>query len=268
MRPARKEFLTKVLGLESNTFDIGNTKNAAKYQKTVDAIANHIQKEYNGGPEIEKAIRDLSLSTIVIPKYPRPSLTTAVTNPEEVFLSQQDVTKAKKRIALLAKNKKRLYTLVLIQCSPELESKIKGVDLYVQADCDQDMVQLLLIIRGYCCRFDNNQLSIYVLESVKRRILTYYQGYGITITEYVVNFKVLMGIVKTYGGAYGNKPRLIKAQLLEQGVLAADVDMPNADELMKALAVCCNSYLFCMILRGSDNSRFYQFQLYGHGIED
>jgi hypothetical protein len=39
---ARKEFLTKVLGLESHTFDIGNTKYAAMYQKTVEAIANHI----------------------------------------------------------------------------------------------------------------------------------------------------------------------------------------------------------------------------------
>jgi hypothetical protein len=54
--PARKKFLTKLLGLESHTINIGNTKYTAKYQKTVDAIANHIQKEYKGGPEIAKAI--------------------------------------------------------------------------------------------------------------------------------------------------------------------------------------------------------------------
>jgi hypothetical protein len=65
--PARKEFLTKVLRLESHTLDIGNVKYMAKYQKTVDAIANYIQKEYKGGPEIAKAIRDLTLLTIAIP---------------------------------------------------------------------------------------------------------------------------------------------------------------------------------------------------------
>jgi hypothetical protein len=43
--PARKEFLAKELGLESHTFDIGSAKYVAKYQKTVVAIANHIQKE-------------------------------------------------------------------------------------------------------------------------------------------------------------------------------------------------------------------------------
>jgi hypothetical protein len=58
----------------------------------VDAIANHIQKEYKGGPEIAKAIRDLSLPTIAIPEYPRPSLMTAAIDPGEVFLWQQDVT--------------------------------------------------------------------------------------------------------------------------------------------------------------------------------
>jgi hypothetical protein len=110
------------------------------------------------------------------------------------------------------------------------------------------VVQLLLIIRGYCCSFDNNQQSIYALESAKHHSLAYYQGYKVTITEYVEHFKALMGIVETYGGAYGNKPGIIKAQLLEKGVLAADVNMPDAAKLKKALAVCCNSYLLCMSL--------------------
>ena len=43
-QPTKKEFVTKVLGLESHTFDIGNM-----YKKTVDAIANYIQREYKGG---------------------------------------------------------------------------------------------------------------------------------------------------------------------------------------------------------------------------
>ena len=55
--PIKKEFSTKVLGLESHTFDIGNTKYVSKYKKTVNAIANHIQREYKGGADIAKAIQ-------------------------------------------------------------------------------------------------------------------------------------------------------------------------------------------------------------------
>ncbi len=76
----------------------------------------------------------------------------------------------------------------------------------------------------------------------------------------------LVGMVKTYGGAYGNKPGLLREQLIKQEVSAADVDKtvvnggPNAAEIKKALGVTRECYLSCMILRGSDNSRFYQVE--------
>jgi hypothetical protein len=68
---AKKEFVSKVVGLESHTFDVGEAKYAAKYQKSVDAIANHIQKDYKGGPEMAQAIRDLELPVIDVPAYPK-----------------------------------------------------------------------------------------------------------------------------------------------------------------------------------------------------
>ena len=55
-----------MLGQEDNTFDIGNVKYAAKYKETVDAIANHIQREYKGGADIAKAIKALSLPTLQV----------------------------------------------------------------------------------------------------------------------------------------------------------------------------------------------------------
>ena len=45
----KKEFVTRVVGLETHTFNIGNAKYAAKYQKSVEVIANNVQKEYKGG---------------------------------------------------------------------------------------------------------------------------------------------------------------------------------------------------------------------------
>jgi hypothetical protein len=122
--PVKKEFVTKVVGLETHTFDIGSAKYVAKYQKLVDAIANHVQKEYKGGPKIAKAIKELSLSTILIPNYPTADSGGNV-DPGDVFLWQEDVQEAKKRISFLVKKKKCAYALILGQCSMELISKIK-----------------------------------------------------------------------------------------------------------------------------------------------
>ncbi len=147
---------------------------------------------------------------------------------------------------------------------PELVSKIWGSDLYAQADTDQDAVQLLLIIWGYCCSFDANQQSTFALEGAKHRVQVFIQGYDVTVTDYVEYFMALVGMVETYGGVYGNKPGLLREQLIKQGVSAADVNKtvanggPDAAEIKKALVVTCKCYLSCMILRGSDNSRFYQ----------
>jgi hypothetical protein len=61
----------------------------------------------------------------MIPDYPAADSGGAV-DPGKVFLWQQDVQEAKKKKPLLTENKKHAYALVLGQCSPELDSKIKG----------------------------------------------------------------------------------------------------------------------------------------------
>ncbi len=131
----------------------------------MEAIANHIQKDYKGGAEIAKALQDLSLPVISIPNYP--TGTGGEVDPGTEYLWKEDVKEAKRKIALLNNNKKRAYALVIGQCSPKLVSKIWGLDLYAQADADQDTVQLLLIIWGYCCSFNANQQSTFALEGTK-----------------------------------------------------------------------------------------------------
>ncbi len=183
-----------------------------------------------------------------------------VVDPETEYLWKENVKEAKRKIALLDENKKCAYALVVGQCSPKLVSKIRGSDLYAQADADQDTVQLLLIIQGYCCSFDANQQSTFALEGAKHQVQVFIQGYDVTVTDYVEYFMALVVMVETYGGAYGNKPGLLREQLIKQGVTAADVDKtaanggPDMAKIKKALVVTRECYLSCMILCGSDNS--------------
>jgi hypothetical protein len=53
----------------------------------------------------------------------------------------------------------------------------------------------------------------------------------------------------------------VRAQLLDQGVAEADLDALVADKHKKALVICWEAYLSCMILRGWDNSRYYQLKI-------
>ena len=89
--PIKKEFVTKVLGLESHTFDIGNPKYVAKYMKTVDVIANYTQIEYKGGADTAKAIKELSPPTLQVPGYPKEKAGETAVDSGEVYIWQQDV---------------------------------------------------------------------------------------------------------------------------------------------------------------------------------
>ena len=74
---------------------------------------------------------------------------------------------AKKQIVQLKENKKCTYVLVIGQSSPNLDSKLQGSATIVQAKTDQDIVQLLLVIQGYCYRFNDHQQSTLALEQAK-----------------------------------------------------------------------------------------------------
>jgi hypothetical protein len=87
IRPPKKKFVSRVAGLETHTFDIGNAKYAAKYKKSLNANANYVQRRYNGGPEIAKVMKDLVQPTIIVPTYPV-ATTGGQFNPGEVFLCQ------------------------------------------------------------------------------------------------------------------------------------------------------------------------------------
>ncbi len=131
----------------------------------------------------------------------------------------------------------------------------------MQAEADQDVVQLLRVIRGYCCHFDDHQQSIWALEQAKHRVSTYYQGHETTNTEYVEHFKALVGVVEMYGGAYGHGPGLVVTELVAQGMKPRNVDITGPTDDKKAEEVCRECYLLCMLLCGADNSRYHQLKV-------
>ncbi len=158
-------------------------KYTAKFKKLLDAIAIHIQRDYKGGADIAKAIRDLVLPTFPLPFYPVLEGNPAVIDPAKQYMWQQKAQAMEKRENLLEDNKKRAYALVTGQCSPKLVSKIKGFDLYESTDQDQDIVQLIPIVRGYCCRFNDHQQGTWALMSTKHCASIFYQTYGMLTAD-------------------------------------------------------------------------------------
>ncbi len=203
-------------------------------------------------------MRTLKLKNITLPPYPKPKPGETALEDGEAFSWQQEVTERKKAIAKATDNKNRAYALVLGQCSPELTSKVKASNKFPSAVTDQDVVELLKIIRGLCCDFDEKQQITWGLKQAKHRVATFYQTFGMSNTEYIQFFTAVVGVVETYGGAYGREPGLVRACLVKMKKSDASVDIedPNKTHLTAAYDTCRDEYLACMLLRGACQARY------------
>jgi hypothetical protein len=112
------------------------------------------------------------LPSMNLPPYPT-GISGNPPNPGEIYLWQQSIIKTNKHKHLIEENKKQAYVLVFGQCLPKLISNIKSSDSFASTDVDQDVVQLLLIVRGYCCLFHNHQKGTWALENAKHRLLVF-----------------------------------------------------------------------------------------------
>ncbi len=100
-KPIKREFLSTTQGLEKHTFDVGNAKYAAKFQKLLDAISIHIQANYKDGSKTAKSVRDLKLLVITLDAYPA-GVNGGPPDAGTVYLWQQEVSEQAKARNLLA----------------------------------------------------------------------------------------------------------------------------------------------------------------------
>ena len=87
------------------------------------------------------------------------------------------------------------------QCSPELKNKLEGTSGYDKAKADNNVVKLLIMIRGYCCQFDTlNNKYMLILKSLKN-LFYFFQKAEQSNSEFHDNFMALIEVIKEYGGA-------------------------------------------------------------------
>ncbi len=245
-------FKSSVVGLEEHTFEYGSPKHVAKFVKTQKQIANYIQKKYDkGGAEIASAVRTLTMPNIRLPTEPDPATATLI----EMEIWKNQYRRADEKRATLEDNVKRAYALVYDQCSPALQTKLKGQDDYNNVEANQDVVGLMELIRGICCKYDASSEPVMSLVQAKRRVYTCYQGQKQTNDEYAEELEAYADVVEAYGGQFGNEPGYLDAVLVNS-VRARDPRNPTAQELDNARAILRDNMMAAMLISGADNTRF------------
>jgi hypothetical protein len=174
----------------------------------------------------------------------------------EIFIWEQDFKRMGDKIHQYEENCERAYALVWGQCSPELRNKLKSAPHYVSGT--QDVVQLLILIRGFCCTFDDQRQGTWSLQQAKKKAFLYVQKPGMVNADYMEEFMVIIGVVETYGGEWGQEPGLIRAKLEKAWV--PDIDNPTDAELDEAKEAARDDFLAMMFLSGADKERYWKLR--------
>ncbi len=121
--------------------------------------------------------------------------------------------------------------LVYNQCSGEMKVKLNGTSGYKQLKNDNDMIALLTMIQGYCCKFDALNNKYVGLVGAFKNLLYFFQKPMQSNSNYHEDFLVVVEVNEEYRGAglLTHFPNMIKRELLSDNL---DVTKATLDEMM------------------------------------
>ena len=103
----KSDYKTKTVGLEEDTYNVGEARFAAKYQKTTDNIALYVQREYTDGAGVAYDMKAMVATVIVLPQVPARGASEA-----DMFMWKEEYKQAQKKINAMEENNKKAFALV------------------------------------------------------------------------------------------------------------------------------------------------------------
>ena len=130
-------------------------KHAMQFTKTSEAIADYVQINFNS--DVAEAIQNVDKPTFKM--QPRPEkkmltdekVKTILESPEEVelFIWKKECEKLCKRQADYKEKEKRVFPIILGQCSPSPHSQLEGGKGFKKICKENDVVELLKLFWGF-----------------------------------------------------------------------------------------------------------------------
>ena len=154
------------------------------------------------------------------------------------------------RNATLETNLLKLFTVVLLQCSPGVKLKLESTAGYAAAKLSSDCMWLITTLKNICHQFEETEHRFTALVAAKSAIFTHRQNQGMTTPAYFDTFNELLTSLESHGGRLHDPLEAFP----KDPVLAA---LTTADERQTHIR---ERYCAAHLIRNSDNSRFLELK--------
>jgi hypothetical protein len=187
-----------------------------------------------------------------VPPKPK-NIDIATTNATSKRIWEKRVDEYVKRDVRLTENCKKLYSLILRQCTEYMKSKLESLLDYDVFNDTVDVVALIKAIKGLTYQFESQRYHSQALHKAIRRFYRFYQTKDMSNAMFLENFQTLVTVVEDYGGTIGTDPKGAKAELIKEGI---NVDNASDASKRKAMETTMNRYLAMAMLTAADVAQY------------
>ncbi len=154
-------------------------------------------------------------------------------------------------------NESNAWALIYDQCSPELKIKLEGAKGYEKAKETNNIIELLKMIRNYCCQFDTLNDEYVLIVGAFKNLFFFWQKPDQANAEYYKDYMALVKVIKEYGGPgfTTHFPNMIKEEL---GSKNPGIDMSKAtpDQMKEAKKTVRTKFLAALMLDGANRQKY------------
>jgi hypothetical protein len=137
--PRTSRFLGRTEEIKHDIFDVPDGRSPEQFNKTLEAIADYILKEYRNGMTCSQSIRDMSLAHLDEPERPKD-----FNDPVQMAIFNEEVREYVKEKKTLKGQLNSAFGLIWRQCTP-------GMKCAVESSKDHDALRKMEIL-FHCLR--------------------------------------------------------------------------------------------------------------------
>lgn len=199
--PTTTKFEGAVPLLKDYVYDVTSARNGKdSFQRTTEAIGEHIARTYKQGGEFVQAFNPTNLGFAPITDPTRPA------DPTDVFDMEQwkiDIRRASDKRKDREELCKQAYAVVIGQCSRTVRDRLQGSTTWNTIHAQSDVISLLKLIRTSLFSGATSRHHVHALQEAQDDFMSLYQHHRMSNAMYLERFKDTYAVYKHLGGKIG-----------------------------------------------------------------
>jgi hypothetical protein len=249
---ARELFKGKVEKMGGHVFQLAEEgRKGNQFTQTMEALENYVAIELDHAKDLAPLFGSPAKKATIDEPDDQPPFgsdgITRVTRDHRFYIAWKfECENYNSRIVTLDANQRKLFTVIMLQCSQSVKMKLEGTVGYETAKTDYDCTWLLTTLKNVCHKFEHTENRFVALVNAKAAIFNCRQGASQSTTDYYESFKELLSVLEAYDG-----------QLHDPPAAAPDsANIKNLATIKEQDTYMREHYSAILFLRNSDNTRF------------